>query len=237
MKKTSIILLTATLFSNLFITPASASNIVDSSDATNTDFIIYALHKEVDYHTFENKLTNVTSIDITYQNKKSFATYDRNNGEVIVDGELVAIINREEVIYDQDFDIIDDMISINSSREFVIGTSSHGSGVYNYTYGDTGTISIISATMGVVSLAAVLVSLFTKSNVLKTYSAITGAASAILSAVGTKNTTVSFSYRHLKDKYKTGWFKDTLSLFKGTTMSTNTRICGITHYFGLINKK
>lgn len=188
------------------------------------DFV-YEIHK--------NEETRINTINMTYEGKESVAIYNENSGEVVVDGELVAIINKDKkVIYENEETYSDMITPYAGTKTYTIGDPKLGSGYYTIKYMDNGTVSILGGAATMTTVAAVVVSLFSGlKSPLQKHAQIIAAASSILTVINSTNTTLNWTFMHTKDQKKKFFYSDTLNLKKGANGTTHK----IKHYYGYVS--
>lgn len=254
MKKTIVPLLAITLgLANIspIITNANEIDSTDKSSSQNvlnkkidTDFesVLNKIEKDFNYEIITDEKTNIDTVNVTYNGEESITTIDYTTGEVKENGVLIGIIKNsgirdvsETLINSELSSTNNDMSALASVPTYTIGTSSHGSGVYNYGYDISGQFDLISATATVTSAAALIISLLRSvKKPASTHLQIVSAASMLVSLINTSKTTFTWKLWHYDDKYNSGWNQDSLSFYRGTTLNTDTLKMKIIHYWGTI---
>lgn len=203
-------------------------------DVSVDERITNLMESDFDYDISKNEKTGVNTIELTYEGKESVAIYDENSGEVVVDGELVAIIHKDEQVISENEEIFSDMIQPYAAgvKTYNIGDPKLGSGTYVSKYRDSGTFSLLAGTASVVTMAAVMVSLFSGvKKPAKNNAQILAAAASLLTVVTSVKTTYDWHFMHTKDKHKKAFYMDTLTVKRAVGGTTHR----ISHYHGRIS--
>jgi len=173
---------------------------------------------------------------LVLDDEENLITYDKEAGELYVDGELaVTDIKFEEMstVGVQEEASVSSVNSTNfvtaaSPNSYVIGTD-YSSGIWTNTGYKSGSFNVITVT--VAAVAGTIALILTKK---PSYSALSSAAGAVLSALFVVDQyTVLWGMYSYKDTKK-AFYKDSLNLYNYKGRTYTNMICNITHYWGVV---
>ena len=176
----------------------------------------------------------VSSVEVAYgDGKTSLAEYNKESGEILFDGKLVALV--EEVpssnITEESLITKDNTASTlsSSAKYYTIGTP--GSGIHSFQYSRNFKFTVVAGA-SVVAIAASLATFYLEKKPNIQSAALIAAAAQILVLTAT-GYTYNIKYSHYKDAYKAYYYKDILAIYKGSISSSNLKI-QISHYYGKV---
>ena len=218
MKKTAAQVLGFSLIASQLspaLAEASESNVVDYK--TNEE-IGKNLDEDFDYKVEKNVSENVDRIEVKLGEEETVALFDRENGRVTVDGELVATFKEipEESDDSSETELSPeiDMFNLQGYPEYNIGVS-HGSGVWYITKSKKFQISFVKQAQAA-AIAATLVGSFLDDKPSMKAAAIVAAAASVAALVVSEATVLNVSVKARKDKYDAGERSDFLDVYNGS---------------------
>lgn len=222
MKKTAACLIGFSLIASQLspaLAEASESSVVENK--SNEELEKY-LNEDFDYKVVKNVSENVDQVEVKFGEEEAVALFDRENGTVTVDGELVATY---KVISEETFD----GSQIESSTEPSISTFSNfadypiytigntpNSGVMNIRKHSTTQISFVKNAQAL-SIAATLVGTFIDDKPSMKAAAIVAAAASTAALVAAEALTVNVTFKGKTDKYDSNVKEDSIYVYTGTS--------------------
>lgn len=219
MKKTAAYVLGFSLIASQLspaLAKASETNVVDYK--SNEEISKY-LSEDLDYKVEKNVSENVDRIEAKIGEEYVVAIFDRENGTVTIDGEVVATIKETS---DGSFDgsenklLPGDISTYNFAGypEYTIGTKNWGSGTWNINKNKTSVISFAKGAT-VVAITATLIAAFLDDKPSMKDAAIIAAA-ASLYALFAETLSFNVSFKGTTDKYDSYTHQDSIYVWKKT---------------------
>lgn len=225
LKFISISLVTAILFTFNFSSFASAQTGYQPKSSVQNAEVQKALEDLEEINEIDIKNVKETSEQkefvLVLDDEESLITYDKNERELYVDGELAIT----DIVFDED----EAQISTMSAKDYDIGRND-GSGYWINTNYKTGSFNVVTVTVAAVTSAISLI--LTKK---PTSAAISGAVGAVLtSLIQIDQYTVLWTLWSYKDQKKKAYYKDSLLLFNYKGRVSTNRLATINHYWGFL---
>lgn len=222
MKKTAAYVLGFSLIASQLspaLAEASEPSVVDYEsvvDYKSNEEISKYLQEDLDYKVEKNVYENVDQIEVKIGEEEAIALYDRENGTVTVEGEVVATF---KVISDESFDGSKtesfpgiSTFNLGGYPEYDIGVS-NGSGVWNIRKHTTTEIAFAKGAT-VVAITATLIGAFLDDKPSMRHAAIIAAA-ASLYALFAETLKFNVQFKGKNDKYDSNEKQDSIYVYKG----------------------